>query len=103
SDRSSACASSSRSRRRARGRVSWRRRKEKSVARVKVLFDGPGPQANGLAADQDGLWVSDQKDNRIYKVRYQDGSVITSFATPARNLSGCGFGGGAGWGGSNHP
>ncbi len=68
--------------------------------KIEVLFDGPGPQANGLAADVDGLWVCDQKDNRIYKVRF-DGSVVTSFATPARNLSGCGFGGGAVWGGSN--
>ena len=71
------------------------------MARVKTLFKGPGPQANGLSAAADGLWVSDQKDNRIYKVRYEDGSVITSFDTPARNLSGCGFGGGSVWGGSN--
>ena len=71
------------------------------MARVKVLFNGPGPQANGLAADRDGLWVCDQKDNRFYKVRYEDGSVLTSFASPARNLSGCGFGGGSVWGGSN--
>lgn len=67
---------------------------------IDVLFDGPGPQANGLAADTDGLWVCDQKDDRIYKIRF-DGSVVKSFATPARNLSGCGFGGGSVWGGSN--
>lgn len=67
---------------------------------IDVLFDGPGPQANGLAADADGLWVCDQKDDRIYKIRF-DGSVMKSFATPARNLSGCGFGGGSVWGGSN--
>lgn len=71
------------------------------MATITILFDGPGPQANGLAADDDGLWVCDQADNRIYKVRYDDGSVITSFATPARNLSGCGFGGGSVWGASN--
>jgi sugar lactone lactonase YvrE len=71
------------------------------MARVKTLFKGPGPQANGLSAADDGLWVSDQKDNKIYKVRYEDGSIVTSFDTPARNLSGCGFGGGSVWGGSN--
>ncbi len=71
------------------------------MATVEVRFSGPGPKANGLAADVDGLWVADQDDNRIYKVRYGDGSIITSFETPARNLSGCGFGGGSVWGGSN--
>ncbi|TAK25955.1 MAG: hypothetical protein EPO26_00995 [Chloroflexota bacterium] len=71
------------------------------MATVRVLFNGPGPKVNGLAADVDGLWVGDQVDNKIYKIRYQDGSVITSFDTPARNLSGCGFGGGSVWGASN--
>src|SRR5436853_363227 len=47
---------------------------------IQVLFDGPGPQVNGLAADADGLWLCDQKDNRIYKVRY-DGSVVNETNT----------------------
>src|SRR5262249_4131875 len=68
-----------------------------SVATVKVMFSGPGPQANGLSATDDGIWVCDQKDDRIYLVDY-DGRVQTSFATPARNLSGVGFGAGAVWG-----
>jgi streptogramin lyase len=68
---------------------------------VKVVFPGPGPQANGLSATPEGIWVCDQKDNRIYLIRYEDGSVITSFATPARNLSGVGYGLGAVWGASN--
>jgi streptogramin lyase len=70
------------------------------MAKVKVLFQGPGPQANGLSAVEDGIWVCDQKDHKIYKIRY-DGSTVTSFDTPARNLSGCGFGGGSVWGASN--
>ena len=70
------------------------------MAKIRVLFKGPGPKANGLAADIDGLWVCDQGDNRIYKIRF-DGSIVTSFASPARNLSGCGFGGGFVWGASN--
>jgi streptogramin lyase len=70
------------------------------VATVRVMFAGPGPQANGLSATPDGIWVCDQKDNRIYLVDYR-GETRTSFATPARNLSGVGFGAGAVWGASN--
>jgi len=70
------------------------------MATVKMMFAGPGPQANGLSATDEGIWVCDQKDNWIYLIRY-DGSVVTSFATPARNLSGVGFGAGAVWGASN--
>ncbi|HLH74267.1 MAG TPA: hypothetical protein VKX96_13345 [Chloroflexota bacterium] len=70
------------------------------MATVRVMFSGPGPQANGLSATRDGIWVCDQKDDRIYLIRY-DGSIVTSFATPARNLSGVGFGAGAVWGASN--
>ncbi len=70
------------------------------MASVQVKFQGPGPQANGLSATPDGIWVCDQKDDRIYLIRY-DGSTVTSFATPARNLSGVGFGAGAVWGASN--
>lgn len=67
---------------------------------VRVMFSGPGPQANGLSATPEGIWVCDQKDNRIYLVDY-NGKTLTSFATPARNLSGIGFGLGAVWGASN--
>jgi streptogramin lyase len=70
------------------------------VATVKVMFSGPGPQANGLSATADGIWVCDQKDDRIYLVDYE-GRTLTSFATPARNLSGVGFGARAVWGASN--
>lgn len=70
------------------------------MAVVSVKFSGPGPQANGLSATPDGLWICDQKDNRIYLVD-DKGKVITSFATPARNLSGIGYGAGAVWGASN--
>ena len=70
------------------------------MATVRVMFQGPGPQANGLSATKDGIWACDQKDDRIYLIRY-DGTTVTSFATPARNLSGVGFGAGAVWGASN--
>jgi sugar lactone lactonase YvrE len=71
------------------------------MATIDVLFNGPGPKVNGLAVDGEHLWVCDQVDNRIYKIRQRDGSVVSHFDTPARNLSGCGFGGGYVWGASN--
>ncbi|MBX6770602.1 MAG: hypothetical protein IRY83_02665 [Chloroflexi bacterium] len=70
------------------------------MATVRVVFVGPGTQANGLSATPQGLWVCDQQDNRVYLVRY-DGSILTSFATPARNMSGVGFGAGLVWAASN--
>jgi streptogramin lyase len=73
---------------------------ELTMATVKVMFSGPGPQANGLSATDEGIWICDQKDDRIYLVDYA-GKVKTSFATPARNLSGIGYGAGVVWGASN--
>ena len=70
------------------------------VARVRVVFKGPGPQVNGLEAVPEGLWLSDQQDNRTYLVDYQ-GKVLTSFASPARNASGTSFGAGSVWVSSN--
>ena len=70
------------------------------VARVREAFKGPGPQVNGLEAVSEGLWVSDQRDNRTYLVDYH-GKVLTSFASPARNASGTSFGAGSVWVTSN--
>ena len=36
----------------------------------------PGPQPNGLQADKDFLWAIDQTDNHLYKLSYEDGSII---------------------------
>lgn len=71
------------------------------MATIDVLFNGPGPKVNGLAADGEHLWVCDQVDNRIYRIKQSDGSIVSHFDTPSRNLSGCGFGGGYVWGASN--
>ena len=54
----------------------------------RVLWKTPGPQPNGLQAAPDGLWVIDQVDDRIYKLRYEDGSVILSIPTRAKHSSG---------------
>ncbi len=56
---------------------------------IRELWLTPGPQPNGLQAAPDGLWAMDQKDNRVYKLDYRDGSVLmTSPETPARHSSG---------------
>ena len=68
---------------------------------VRVTFSGPGPQANGLAAAADGLWICDQNDHKVYLVRYDDGAILTSFSGPGRNLSGIAWGGYAVWTASN--
>ncbi len=73
---------------------------EVRVAKARVVFKGPGPQVNGLEAVPEGLWLSDQQDNRTYLVDYS-GKVLTSFASPARNASGTSYGAGSVWVASN--
>ena len=63
--------------------------------RVEVVFDSPGPQANGLAATPEGLWVCDQADDHIYLLDPECGQVLRRFPCPGRNLSGMAAGGGA--------
>lgn len=70
------------------------------VVKARVVFKGPGPQVNGLEAVPEGLWLSDQQDNRTYLIDYQ-GKPLTSFISPARNASGTSFGGGSVWVASN--
>ena len=70
------------------------------ILKTKVVFKGPGLQVNGLEAVPEGLWLSDQQDNRTYLVDY-DGKVLTSFPSPARNASGTSFGAGSVWIASN--
>jgi len=64
------------------------------------MFSGPGRQVNGLEAVPEGLWLCDQQDNHSYLVSY-DGTVLTSFPSPARNASGISVGGGSIWVASN--
>ncbi len=73
---------------------------EVRVAKARVVFSRPGPQVNGLEAVPEGLWLSDQQDNRTYLVDYS-GKVLTSFASPARNASGTSYGAGSVWVASN--
>ena len=62
--------------------------------RVEVMYDSPGPQANGLAATPEGLWVCDQADDQIYLLEPETGKAIRHFPSPGRNLSGMAAGGG---------
>jgi hypothetical protein len=72
------------------------------IWRVEVTSEAPGPQANGLAATPEGLWICDQADDRIYLVEYGDTSkAIHSFPGPGRNLSGMAAGGGSVFGAHN--
>lgn len=36
-----------------------------AIAKAEVQFRSPSPQANGLQAAPDGLWLCDQVDNKI--------------------------------------
>ena len=57
---------------------------------------------NGLQAATDGLWVMAQSnggetDQHIYKLRYEDGTLITKVPTDAHHASGVTEGGGYLW------
>jgi len=65
--------------------------------RIEKLFLTPGPQPNGLQAAPDGLWVIDQRDNCVYRLSYEDGSVLLKLQTEADRASGITLGGGHVW------
>ncbi len=57
----------------------------------------PGPQPNGLQATEDGLWAIDQGDNYLYKLSWEDGSVLEKLSTETDRSSGVTIGGGYIW------
>ncbi len=65
--------------------------------RVEKLFVTPGPRPNGLQAAPDGLWVIDQDDNHVYKLSYEDGSILARMKTDDDRASGITLGGGFIW------
>jgi streptogramin lyase len=67
------------------------------AVRARVVFRGPGQQANGLAAAPEGLWLCEQRENLVYLVGYDGGTALTSFRTPTRNGSGIAYGDGSVW------
>ena len=67
------------------------------MPRIRDEFIHPGPQPNGLQAADDGLWVIDQTDNHLYKLSYDDGSVLEKLPTETEHSSGVTLGGGNIW------
>ncbi|MCC6628867.1 MAG: hypothetical protein IT340_15865 [Chloroflexi bacterium] len=62
--------------------------------KVEVTYEFAGPQANGLSATPEGLWVCDQCDDQVYLIEPGSGKVLSKFPSPGRNLSGMAVGGG---------
>ena len=67
------------------------------MAEIQDRWKTPGPQPNGLQAADDGLWVIDQTDNHLYKLNYDDGSVMEKLPTDTEHSSGVTEGGGNLW------
>src|SRR5215467_2867454 len=66
--------------------------------RVEKAFRAPGKAPNDLQDAADGLWILDQVDpNKVFKVRYSDGSVIQEIQTESIHGSGITYGNGALW------
>ena len=45
----------------------------RDAGRVEKVFKTPGPHPNGLQATEEGLWIIDGDDGRVFLVRYEDG------------------------------
>jgi hypothetical protein len=66
--------------------------------RVERAFRAPGTAPNDLQDAADGLWILDQVDpNKVFKVRYDDGSVIHEIETESIHGSGITYGNRALW------
>ena len=67
------------------------------MAKVQDMFMHPGPQPNGLQAAADGLWVIDQTDDHLYKLDWEDGSLLERLPAEVEHSSGVTLGGGYIW------
>jgi sugar lactone lactonase YvrE len=56
------------------------------------MFMAPGPKPNGLQAAEDGLWIIDQGNDRMYKVDWQTGEPMVDAQTETRASSGITYG-----------
>ena len=77
-------------------------REGSKLAKIENMWLTPGPMPNGLQAVGDGLWVIDQADNHLYKLDYEDGSVLSDMPTETWKSSGVTEGGGYVWIASTH-
>ncbi len=69
----------------------------RDAGRVETVFKTPGPHPNGLQATEEGLWIIDGDDGRVFLVRYEDGRVLRDFETESVGPSGITFDGEAIW------
>ncbi|MEW5806958.1 MAG: transglutaminase domain-containing protein [Acidobacteriota bacterium] len=53
-----------------------------AIGEVERSFPSPGPSPTGMAWDGKHLWIADMKVHRIFKVRPEDGTVISSIPSP---------------------
>lgn len=72
------------------------------MTKIVNMWLTPGTRPNGLQADEDGLWVIDAVDNHLYKLDYEDGSVLHDVPTETYKSSGVTVGGGFVWVASTH-
>ena len=63
------------------------------MASISDAWMHPGPQPNGMQAVDDGVWIIDQDDDHLYKLSYEDGSVIEKLPTKTNASSGVTVGG----------
>lgn len=66
-------------------------------AKVERLFKAPDIHPNALEAAPDGLWIGDQVSERVFKVDWTTGKVLTELQTESHNTSGLAIGGGYLW------
>ncbi|MBI3974141.1 MAG: hypothetical protein HY332_22920 [Chloroflexi bacterium] len=76
-----------------------------SAEKVKatVRWYTPGPQPNGMQAVDEGVWVIDQKDLKVYLLGWNDGSIIREFPTETNHSSGITWDGETIWVASTFP
>jgi hypothetical protein len=75
----------------------------RTVGKVEVAFESPGPHPNGLQATSAGLWIMDQgPGSQVHLVKYDSGEVLRSFKTETDSSSGITFDGEALWIGSTY-
>ena len=67
------------------------------TAKVEKRFKSPGPQPNGLQASADGLWCIDQVDDKVTRLDYETGAVLSEVQTDTVHSSGITVGGGFLW------
>ena len=72
------------------------------MADIEDMWLTPVAVPNGLSAASDGLWVIDSENNHLYKLAYDDGSVLLDVPTETIRSSGLTLDGSYVWVASTH-